>query len=139
MPGEIQYGLRGAREMEELLKKLGPEISNKLGDAALRAGAKPIVEEAKRLVPVRSGELRDAIAARVQRRTARDERVIHIGFLRPVSARAHLTEFGTARSAAKPFMRPAMDSRASAALGEMGKSLARGIAREAKKLAKPAR
>lgn len=139
MTGEVTFQIKGAAEMEALLKELGPQIANKVGDQSLRAAAKVIVEEAKRLVPVLSGELRDAIRARVQRPRSENTRVLLIGFERPTSARAHLTEFGTAHSAAKPFMRPAMDAKASAALDEMGKVLARGITREAKKLAKPIR
>jgi HK97 gp10 family phage protein len=141
MAGEVKFDIRGAKEMNELLNKLGPQVASRVADQALRAGAKPIVDEAKRLVPVRSGRLRDSIIAQRQRRTGEDERVILIGFDKDApgspSSRAHLVEFGTARTAAKPFMRPALDSQAANALGEMGKVLARGITREARKLAKP--
>jgi len=144
MPGVVNFQIRGAKEMEALLKQLGPQVAARVGDQALRAGAKPIVDEAKRLVPVgRTGNLRDSIIAQKQRRAGDDERVILIGFDKDApgspSSRAHLTEFGTAHSAAKPFMRPAMDSQAQNALDEMGKVIARGLAREARKLAKPTR
>jgi HK97 gp10 family phage protein len=142
MAGEVKFDIRGAKEMNELLNKLGPQVASRVADQALRAGAKLIVDEAKRLVPVgRTGNLRDSIIAQRQRRTGEDQRVILIGFDKDApgspSSRAHLVEFGTAHSAAKPFMRPAMDSQAANALGEMGKVLARGITREARKLAKP--
>jgi len=138
MPGRIDFKIDGAKEMNRLLKELPTNVAIRVGDQALKAGAKPIVAEAKRLVPVLSGELRDSITAEPERkRKPQDARVILIGFKKPASRRAHLTEFGTAHSAAKPFMRPALDSKAGEALDEMGKALAQGIDREAAKLAKP--
>lgn len=144
MPGEVSFKLHGWKEMAELLKKLGPQVAARVGDQALRAGAKVIVDEAKRIVPVgRTGHLRDSIFAQKKRSTGEEERVILIGFDKDApggaSTRAHLTEFGTRHSAAKPFMRPALDSQAGNALDEMRKILARGIAREARKLAKPSK
>lgn len=134
----VNFEIKGAKEMERLLKELGPQVANKVGDQAVRAGARPIVEEAKRLVPVRTGQLRDSITTQVDRRSGGDnERVALIGFKRPASSRAHLVEFGTSHSAPRPFMRPALDSKHREALEEMGKVMARGITREARKLAKP--
>jgi HK97 gp10 family phage protein len=135
---KTDFSIRGAKEMERLLKELGPNLAAKVGDQALRAGAKPIIEEAKRLVPVKSGALRDSITVATERkRNADNQRMVLIGFKKPHSRRAHLTEFGTVHSVAKPFMRPALDGKAGEALNEMGRVLAKGIEREAKKLAKP--
>ncbi len=140
MPGLIDFEMKGAKELQRLLKELGPQVASKVGDKALRAGARPIVAEAKRLVPVRTGALRRAITTAVERRRkGQAERVIVIGFKKPHSRRAHLTEFGTRFTAAKPFMRPALDTKAGAALTAMGDELARGIAEEAAKLSKPVR
>lgn len=136
MPGKITFSIRGAREMEHLLKQLGPNVASRVGDQALRAGAKPIIEEAKRRVRVRTGELRDSITTDTARGKQQSQRTVLIGFLPPASRRAHFEEYGTAKQAAHPFMRPALDEKAGDALDEMGKVLARGIEREAKKLAK---
>ena len=96
--------------------------------------------EAKRLVPVRTGALKRSITTAVERRRkGQAERVVVIGFKKPHSRRAHLEEFGTRHSAAHPFMRPALDTKANEALSEMGDELAKGIADEAAKLARPAR
>ncbi len=140
MPGVIEFKITGAKEMERLLKELGPNVASRVGDKALRAGAKPIVAEAKRLVPVKTGALRKAITVAVQRRRkGPGERVVLIGFKRPESRRAHLTEFGTVNAPAQPFLRPALDSKAGEALNEVGRVLGKGITDEALKLAKPGR
>lgn len=137
MPNLVEFEIKGAREMERLLKELGPEVASRVGDQSLRAGAKPIVDEAKRRVHVRSGELRDSITDQIERkRKAATERVIYIGFEKPTSRRAHLEEFGTRFQDAHPFMRPALDTKPQEALQEMGRVMARGIDREARKLAK---
>lgn len=138
--GPLKTDIRGSREMEALLKKLGPVAAGRAGDRALRAGAKPIVAAAKRKVHVRSGALRDSIVAVPERRRkGADERVILIGFKPPASRRAHLEEFGTSHSPAHPFMRPALDETHGEALAEMGKPLGEAIEREAVRLAKPGR
>ena len=142
MPGRIDFDIQGAAEMERLLKELGPRAAVNAGRPALVAGARPIVEEAKRLVPVDTGDLRDAIAVDASSRrqglaaAVGGEIGISIGFTKPTSRRAHLTEFGTAHSAAHPFMRPAMEAKAGDALDAMGHSLQKGIESEAAKLAK---
>lgn len=135
----IKFRISGAREMERVLKQLGPIIARRAGQKATMAAAKVIAAEARRLVPVRTGELKNAIIVLPVK--SREEREVHtiVGFQRPTAARAHLTEFGTAHSAASPFLRPALDSKVQQALDAMGRELARGIEREAKKLAKPAK
>jgi HK97 gp10 family phage protein len=140
MPNRISFEIKGAREMENLLKQLGPRPAAVAGDAALRAAAKPIIAEAKRLVPKRTKALMRSITAAPNTRKRRPgEREYFIGFKRPISARAHLTEFGTSRSPASPFMRPAMDTRARQALLEMGRILGVSIEKEAEKLLKRGR
>ncbi len=141
MPGVIEFKITGAKEMERLLKELGPNVASRAGDRALRAGAKPIVAEMKRPPPagvaVDTGELRDSIiVVGEKRRKGANERVVVIGFKKPGSRRAHLTEFGTVHAPAQPFMRPALDSKGGDALNETGRVLGKGITSEALKLAK---
>lgn len=130
MVGQITFEIRGAKEMENLLKELGPRVAGRIGDRALKAAAKIIIREAKRLVPIRTGSLkRSIVGVSSGRGRAANQRLVQIGFRKPVSRRAHLTEFGTRHSSAKPFMRPALDSQHSAALTAMVEVLADGIAR----------
>ena len=144
MVGKVEFKISGAKEMADMLKKLPADVATKLRTPALRAGAKIIAEEAKSLVPVDTGKLRASIEVRTIRnveyvkgkglRTAGESRVA-VAITKPASSRAHLVEFGTAHNAAKPFLRPALDSKAGDAIAEIGKNLGRGIRREAEKLA----
>jgi HK97 gp10 family phage protein len=134
MVGKVEFTIRGAKEMEAALKELGPQVANRLGDRALRAAARPIVREAKRLVPKDSRALMRSITV-VKGRAQNNVREIKIGFKKPRSRIAHLVEFGFVHKggdsvAARPFVRPAMDSQAAAALTAMAEDLAKGIAQQ---------
>lgn len=135
----VNYSIEGARELEALLKTLGPNVARKVGVQAARAGAKPVLEEAKRRVPVDTGDLKSSLTIMTASKTRKDERAVLIGVRGEAGGRAHFTEYGSAHSAAKPFMRPALDSQVGAALNEMGRALGDGIEREAEALSKSPR
>ena len=78
------------------------------------------------------GALKKSITTKLGR-VKGTQRTIEIGYRPPVSRRAHLTEFGTVKSAAKPHLRPALDTQAQTALDEMSRVLGQGIEREAEK------
>lgn len=122
--------------MERLLKEIGPRASKRVGNAALRAGARVIVKAAKATAPEDTGRLKRSISSEIRRKSGGNTRIIHIGILRPVSRMFHLIEFGTKHMAARPFLRNAFSSNAGKALDAIGKIMARGITREALKLAR---
>lgn len=136
MPGTLKFTITGAVDLERGLKELGPRIATNVSGRALRAMAKPIVQRARELVPVDTGRLKKSITTKLHR-VRSGERTIDIGFKRPTSARAHLTEYGTAHSSARPFMRPALDEQSQTALDEMGRVLGVGIESEAVKRGPP--
>ena len=128
--GPVTFQLKGAKELETTLNDMGPKVAGNLGTKAVRAGAKPIVQEAKRLVPVVTGQLKRSIIAVSVKSASDGVRAVLIGFRPPASRRAHFVEYGTSKSPAHPFMRPAMDARAADALRAMQEALATGILRE---------
>ena len=136
MPGVTKIEIRGAKEMEQVLEQLYPEVAERVADRALSAAADVIIEEAQRLVPEKSGDLKSSITKAKPKSPLFQSRTILIGFKPPHSRRAHLTEFGTSKAKAKPFMRPAMDSKSDEALAVMGEKLHAGMTRAARKLAK---
>lgn len=153
--------IEGARELEGVLKKLGPRVAKKVVLGALRSGGNIIRREAKRLVPVESGELRDSIIVASERQRKRTTGNVVIGPRKGVNY-GHLVEFGTAPhtitvkdakslgesgqfgtvvhhpgAVAHPFLRPAFDAKGDEALNKVGEMLGRGVEREALKLAGP--
>jgi HK97 gp10 family phage protein len=133
---KITAKIEGFAEIARLLRELGPQLAAKVGDRAVRRAAKPLVDEMKRLVPVDTGALRRSLAAAANRRNKRQSRRgVRIGARRPESRIAHLVEFGTSHSAAKPFMRPALDSQGNVVIMALREELAKGLAEEATKFA----
>jgi HK97 gp10 family phage protein len=129
----------GAAALDKVLKQLPRKIEESVVLKALREGAKPIVKDAKKRVPVRSGKLKRAITVRKgsRKRTSKGGGQLVIGFKPPVSRRAHLTEFGTSTQPAQPFMRPAIEAQGPSAIEAIGKRLAGDIEKAAEALAGP--
>jgi HK97 gp10 family phage protein len=75
-------------------------------DAAVKAGAELVEQAAKERVPVRTGDLRDAIHT---------ERVRHAEYAvvggDGKAFYGHLVEFGTTRAPAHPFLVPGLEER----------------------------
>ena len=147
----ITFTIKGAKEMENLLKQLGPAVARRVGTNALRSAAKIVVDEAKRLAPVGKGKkkirLKTAIRAELWGTGKNSSSLlIKVGAARPYGSHAHLLEYGHHSYnqyggpytfvAARPFLRPAMDSRAKDALDRLGEVLGNGIDAQAKKLDK---
>lgn len=127
MVGTVSYKVTGLQELERKLLGLGPAVSTRIGEDALIAAARPILATARRLVPVKTGKLKRSITTR--KISARGTSLLArtIGFNAPGRFYSHLVEFGTSRSAARPFMRPAIDSNADRSILEMGRRLWTGI------------
>lgn len=152
--------IAGAREIDELLKKLPVRVAKRVVGNAMRAGGRVVQREAKLRAPVgieephpKYGKLRDNIRVKTVAEKGTSAAVaVHIGaafwgfFLefgtgvrRLKKARVlsdGTTVFGTevGPMPARPFMRPAWDSSKAAALDRIAKGLGDGIQREAIKL-----
>ena len=93
------------------LNKLPEKMQNRIIKGAVRASAKPIVQEAKRLVPVRTGNLKKSIGVSSRRGSKTVVRVSvsprrggkHDGYY------GMWIEFGTKKMQPHPFLRPAFE------------------------------
>lgn len=140
----LDVKVMGLAELELALNQLPDKLAKNVARAALRAGAKPILEEARRLVPVRSGKLRDTLrittsmkggtprafikagpggtkkfkkiyyAHMIERGTAKHLIVAARGKMLPIAGGRKSVNHPGARK--QPFMRPAADSQAAAAI-----------------------
>ena len=129
------FTLQGAPELEKLLKQMPERLAKNVTTNGLRAGARVIAKGMKQRVPVRTGELRDSIVVSSAKKATKNRSNVVVGFKTPTSRRAHLTEFGTEKAPAQPFIRPTIDQDGSEAIAEIGKVMAKGVAREAAALA----
>lgn len=142
--------MKGGAELQKFLDQLPAKVEANVMRAALRAGAKVIEEEAKRNVPVDSGDLRDSI--RVSTRSKRGTVTASVKAGNKKAWYWRFVEFGTAAHSidgkkggplsfnglftrsvmhpgarAKPFMRPALDAKANEALEAVGQAIAKRL------------
>lgn len=160
--------IEGLKELEFALSELPRATARNVLLRALKNAAQPIVDEAKRLVPVATGRLRDSIIVQARTRnltglrefgqTLREggTRAEAVSVLRaarraggsegsraevnvgPTSPHAHWIEFGTVQMGAQPYMRPAFESTKGEALLSIKKELAAEIEKARARLARKA-
>lgn len=129
------------------ISRLPVHLQRAAESAVLRAGAKPLVKAARARAPIATGllkksigfrvkKVRGIISARVGPRTGYAKEVTRMGrdgrprqvFSDP-NKYSHLVELGTSRTAAKPFIRPAMESVQTEVLQEMAEGYTRHLER----------
>jgi hypothetical protein len=79
----LEIKVTGAREIEKILKELGPTAANRVARSALNRSATRIVRRAKELVPVATSELKRATTRRQRRGSG------HCGSNRLTRSRQH--------------------------------------------------
>jgi HK97 gp10 family phage protein len=126
MVGVVSFKILGGQNLEKRLRELGPTVAGNVGRRAMYNSARVVMKAMRAFVPVKTGDLKRSITSQSVRGYG-SLMVRVIGFKSPGRYYAHLVEFGTIRSAAKPFIRPALDASAENAILEMGKSIFRGI------------
>lgn len=110
MSGFELWGIEEA--IISLRRVLAPVNDQRISENAAVA-LEPVAEEARRLVPVESGDLRDTIGVSNELADSRtDGKVVYVGVLRAGDNRhvfyAHFIEFGTVTQRAQPFLAPAL-------------------------------
>lgn len=143
------FEIKGGAELEAALRDLPVKLEKNVLRGALRAGAKTFLDEAKLRVPVQSGKLRDSLRISTRVLQGKVMATVTAGGGRSAVFYAHFVEHGTAPhviiagggtkagkvlaagarilgakvdhpgAVAKPFMRPAFDTKAQTALDQV--------------------
>lgn len=136
MANSVSVEMTGLRELGAALKELDDRVQKRIARSATAAGARVIANEAKARVPVASGNVKKnirtanlkpyktglqqtAVGVRVKGKT--EESAFYWTFL----------EFGTAKMAPKPFIRPAFEAKKEEAATKIKEQLAKRLAAEA--------
>lgn len=142
--------IKGGKELQAFLSSLPAKVEKNIMRSALRAGANVIRAEARTQVPVDSGALRKSLQV-----TTGGKRGQVIAKVRSKLPYAHLVEFGTAAhviqhkakealafggtvvptvqhpgAKAKPYLRPALDTKAGAAVVAVGDQVKKRLTKE---------
>ena len=140
--------LIGDKKLIRKLKVLSSATVNKIVRPSMKRASKPVITDARNRVPMGgTGLLKKSIGRRGK--TYKNSGVLvevigpRSGFKRTVeidgkaviknpTKYAHLVEFGTSKTGAQPFLRPALASKKSEALRILATEISREIKRQAK-------
>ena len=109
--------LTGDKEVDRMLRTLEVKLQRKAFRVGTRAGAKIVLERAKRKVPVDTGTLEDTMTVRAAKGTGKRKFRRGLEFGHTVTHRdtgaedpfyAHFVEFGTDKWKGKRYIRPAL-------------------------------
>jgi HK97 gp10 family phage protein len=147
--------VKGLKELEDQLVKLAGAVSPGQLLGVTRESMKGVLDTARSLVPKRTGSLYDAITITTKRQgkglagavatggiAIRKVRKGHVGTRGAKGAGEkadprrywHLVEFGTSKTAAHPFLRPAFDQNVNAMIEAVHRGLVKRIDRAAKRM-----
>ncbi len=152
----MTLSLRGLEGLKKQLRVLDAELRPTLLRSAMRASFKSVQEAAKQKVPADTGELREAIGIAYAKGSSDTSGAVGLVVLStstrakqarmaaaifgeaqskrlPPSRRWHFIELGTARKAARPFLRPALDENAQRVINELGREVSKKVAAAVKK------
>lgn len=154
--GQFKLEFKGIRELARNLERLPDKLQKSAEKAVLRAGAVPIRKAAKRNAAKSkdTGLLMKSIGLSVKKVKGITSARVGPRSMRQVVTRtnkrtgkkrqeiadpnkySHLVEYGTAHSAAKPFIRPAIDQSQEEILSAMSTGLDKHLTRQVAKLKK---
>ncbi len=163
MPDSFSMTLEGAKELDRKLNQLGAKVAKKHLVKALRAGGKLILAATRAMAPVDTGRLKRSLVLRAGKsRRSQHEKTVTVqpsskkepglisyklgsasvlgagrGGRAKLSGRRYfypaVVEYGTAKRAGKPFMRPAFDSQGRPAVNAIMRSLRDAVEKEGAK------
>lgn len=143
--------LHGMKELKAQLDEL--KLTFKVLPKAVRSAFKPVLDDAKSMVPVDSGDLRASMKLAVRRGSNPDDPIrVGIRFAAnrqmamakavfggkdalPGARRWHWIELGAAGRAPHPFLRPALDKNAAGVVASLKDHIAEALAKAIKKRA----
>ena len=125
--------IKGLKELSKALKAFPENIQNNILNSAIRAGIVTIQKEAEKNVPKREGILKKAIVIKKRRPKNKNRIKYQLGIRQGSKDDAyygHIVEFGSSKMEAKPFMRPALESKADEVINEVRKKMQQRIDKE---------
>ena len=106
--------ITGDKQIDRALKNIPDKVAKKAFRKSMRPAMKVIQKEAKDNAPVDSGDMKKSIKVKAAKRSRRFmgiDVVIGEEAFKGETWYGNLVEYGTSKMPAKPFMRPAYDSK----------------------------
>jgi HK97 gp10 family phage protein len=132
MNADLKVNSASVAELQRAMDRLSRQAEGRLARNATMAAARLVAEFARQVVPVRTGRLKASIKARRPKNRRNAKPVT--AYANAAARYAFIVEHGSAHSAAKPFLRPAVDEHTVEIRAKIEENLAKGLARELAKL-----
>jgi HK97 gp10 family phage protein len=138
----LEMEVHGFKELYEKLEQLPERLAVKVLAKAARKAFKPVLNDARGMVPQDTGALRDSL--RITVRKGRGNEPMRVGLrigaakggnadaALPPARRWHFIELGTATQAPHPFLRPALDRNKQVILETLKTEIAQHLSKIAK-------
>lgn len=136
------FKISGFAELEKALADLPKATERSVLRRVAKKALEPMMDRAQQLAPVDEGTLRDSIVigssltSRARRADKKEPRLGVRVFMGTANRNGVPREFGTSRSSATPFMRPAWDGGNRAALDVILNDLGEEVEKAAKRAAR---
>jgi len=128
--------VKGVDELIKKLQSLPEKIQKNVVTGSIRAAASMLVKEARLRAPKETGDLAKSIG--IKKKRPKDRNIVFFTvaprYKKKHGALGHLLEFGTSKTPAHPFMRPALEAKATHAINVSKDYMKRRIDRELAKL-----
>ncbi len=141
----ITIKMTGIQDAKRALRALGPAIQKNVITKATRTAATVIAQEVRRTAPRNTGKLKRLIRTSKASRSGPQRRlnivvrsgdVVYVVYPDADAFYALFLEYGTSKTPARPFMRPAFDQSVGEAIARFQERVIAGVIIEAQKIAK---
>lgn len=126
-----EFIISGGEALAAALAEIPKAMEKKILARAMRDAAKPMLDDAKRLAPVLTGQLRKSIKIRSIKRNRKGRVGVVIstekGFFKGETFYGAFLEFGTKKLPARPFIRPAFEANKARSAKIAGEAIKLGL------------
>lgn len=122
---DLSVEILGLRELDRALQELAWPAARRALRKGMRKGANVVRDEARAKAPVDTGNLKRRI--RTRERSEEEGNMRYAVEIPRNAFYGRFIEYGTSKMAAKPFLRPAAESKTEAAVTAMRDALAEAI------------
>lgn len=132
MSNTTSIKIQGLQELKNELKQFAPRVQKNILTSSIRAEASNVQKIAKKLAPKDTGNLKKSIKVKKRRTKNKNSIYFTVGLSFGKSSKndgwyGRLVEFGTSKTKAQPFFRPAFDGLKTTGLQNIQKKMKQNI------------
>lgn len=128
---KVNFRLHGIDDAMDAIRNVGGVMTNERMTPVAMEALQPVLDTARELAAVHTGEMRDSIVIsdelRPTSKKRNEEGIVYVGILADHAYWARFNEFGTVHMQAQPFLTPAFEQHRDLIIDILGKGAGRLI------------